>query len=84
MHHSHNHQLVLETSSEIQSCISLIKQAAGLPFNFPVEIGDLTFQLCNMGGELVAEAFNHLHGDPGAGGIDMQTSPNVCTNPSQA
>ena len=45
---------MLETLSEIHSCISVIEQAAGLPFNFPVEIGDLTFQLCNMGGELVS------------------------------
>ena len=45
---------MLETLSEIHSCISLIEQAAGLPFNFPVEIADLTFQLCNMGGELVS------------------------------
>ena len=41
MYHSHNQQLVLETSSEIQSCISLIEQAAGLPFNLPAEIEDL-------------------------------------------
>ena len=40
--------------SEIHSCISLIEQAAELPFDLPAEIGDLTFQLCNMGGELVA------------------------------
>ncbi len=46
---------MLETLSEIHSCISLIEQAAGLPFNLPAEIGDLTFQLCNMGGELVAQ-----------------------------
>ena len=45
---------MLETLSEIHSCISLIEQAAGLPFNLPAEIGDLTFQLCNMGGELVS------------------------------
>ena len=45
---------MLETLSEIQSCISLIEQAAGLPFNLPAEIGDLKFQLCNMGGELVS------------------------------
>ena len=45
---------MLETFSEIHSCISLIEQAAGLPFNLPVEIEDLTFQLCNMGGELVS------------------------------
>ena len=41
---------MLETLSEIHSCIALIEQAAGLPFNLPAEIGDLTFQLCNMGG----------------------------------
>ena len=45
---------MLETLSEIHSCISLIEQAAGLSFNLPAEIGDLTFQLCNMGGELVS------------------------------
>ena len=45
---------MLETLSEIHSCISLIEQAAGLQFNFPAEIGDLTFQLCNMGGDLVS------------------------------
>ena len=39
---------------EIHSCISLIEQAAGLPFNLPTDVGDLTFQLCNMGGELVS------------------------------
>ena len=39
---------------EIHSCISLIEQAAGLPFNLPTEIGDLAFQLCDMGGELVS------------------------------
>ena len=45
---------MLETLSEIHSCISLIEQAAGLQFNLPAEIGDLTFQLCNMSGELVS------------------------------
>ena len=40
--------------SEIHSCISLIEQAAGLQFNFPAEVGDMAFQLCNMGGELVS------------------------------
>ena len=45
---------MLETLSEIHSCISLIEQAAGLQFNLPAEVGDLTFQLCNMGGELVS------------------------------
>ena len=45
---------MLETLSEIHSCISLIEQAAGQQFNLPVEVGDLTFQLCNMGGELVS------------------------------
>ena len=39
---------------EIYSCNSLIEQAAGLPFNFPVKNEDLTFQLCNIGGELVS------------------------------
>ena len=29
---------MLETLSEIHSCISLIEQAAGLPFNLPAEI----------------------------------------------
>ena len=45
---------VLKTLSEIHSCISLIEQAAGLQFNLPAEVGDLAFQLCNMGGELVS------------------------------
>ena len=45
---------MLKTLPEIHSCISLIEQAAGLQFNLPTEIGDLTFQLCNMGGELVS------------------------------
>ena len=45
---------MLKTLSEIHSCISLIEQAAGLQFNLPAEIGDLTFQLCNMEGELVS------------------------------
>ena len=39
---------------DIHSCISLVEQAAGLPFNVPAEIGDWTFQLCNMGGELIS------------------------------
>ena len=47
---------MFETLPEIHSCISLIEQAAGLPFNLPTEIGDLTFQLCNMGGELIPVA----------------------------
>ena len=45
---------MLETLSEIHSCISMIEQTAGLPFNLPAEVGDLAFQLCNMGGELVS------------------------------
>ena len=45
---------MFETLPEIHSCISLIEQAAGLQFNLPAEIGDLTFQLCNMGDELVS------------------------------
>ncbi|AII45604.1 hypothetical protein KR49_03915 [Synechococcus sp. KORDI-49] len=57
--------------SEIHSCISLIEQAAGLPITAPAEIADLTFQLCNMGGELVSvegfgeglgNALNHATG----------------------
>ena len=56
---------MLETLSEIHSCISLIEQAAGLPFNLPAEIGDLTFQLCNMGGELVSvEGLSDSLGQP--------------------
>ena len=39
---------------DIHSCISLVEQAAGLHFNVPAEIGDWTFQLCNMGGELIS------------------------------
>ena len=45
---------MLDTLPEIHSCISLIEQAAGLQFNLPAEVGDLAFQLCNMGGELVS------------------------------
>ena len=45
---------MLKTLSVIHSCISLIEQAAGLQFNLPAEVGDLAFQLCNMGGELVS------------------------------
>ena len=45
---------MIKTLSEIHSCISLIEQAAGLQFNLPAEVGDLAFQLCNMGGELVS------------------------------
>ncbi len=56
---------MLETLSEIHSCISLIEQAAGLSFNLPAEIGDLTFQLCNMGGELVSvEGLSDSLGQP--------------------
>ena len=56
---------MLETLTEIHSCISLIEQAAGLLFNFPAEIGDLTFQLCNMGGELVSvEGLSDSLGQP--------------------
>ncbi len=65
MYHSHNHQLVLETSSEIQSCISLIEQAAGLQFNLPAEIGNWTFQLCNIGDELISvEGLSDSLGQP--------------------
>ena len=45
---------MLETLSEIHSYISLIEQVAGLQFNLPADVGDLAFQLCNMGGELVS------------------------------
>ena len=70
MYHSHNHQLVLETSSEIQSCISLIEQAAGLQFNLPADVGDLAFQLCNMGGELVSlEGLSDSLGQPVVPGL---------------
>ena len=56
---------MLETLSKNRSCISLIEQAAGLPFNPPAEIGDLTFQLCNMGGELVSvEGLSDSLGEP--------------------
>ena len=56
---------MLETLSEIHSCISLIEQAAGLQFNLPAELGDLAFQLCNMGGELVSvEGFGDSLGQP--------------------
>ena len=43
-----------EPLSDIHSCISLIEQVAGLPFNPSSLVTDLTFQLCNMGGELVS------------------------------
>ena len=43
-----------ESLSDIHSCISLIEQAAGLPFHPSAAMADLTFQLCNMGGELVS------------------------------
>ena len=39
---------------DIHSCISLIEQAAGLPFDRIMESGDLPFQMCNMGGELIS------------------------------
>ena len=56
---------MLETLSEIHSCISLIEQAAGLQFNLPAEIGDLAFQLCDMGGELVSvEGLSDSLGQP--------------------
>ena len=56
---------MLETLTEIHSCISLIEQAAGLQFNIPAEVGNLAFQLCNMGGELVSvEGFNDSLGQP--------------------
>ena len=54
---------------DIHSCISLVEQAAGLQFNVPANIGDWTFQLCNMGGELVSVEglFDRIHQpiDPG-------------------
>ena len=43
-----------ESLSDIHSCISLIEQAAGLPVHPSAAMADLTFQLCNMGGELVS------------------------------
>ena len=56
---------MLETLSEIHSCISLIEQAAGLQFNLPADVGDLAFQLCNMGGELVSvEGLSNSLGQP--------------------
>ena len=56
---------MLDTLPEIQSCISLIEQAAGLQFNLPAEVGDLAFQLCNMGGELVSvEGLSDSLGQP--------------------
>jgi hypothetical protein len=45
---------VHESLSDIHSCISLIEQAAGLPVHPSAAIADLTFQLCNIGGELVS------------------------------
>ena len=56
---------MLETLPEIQNCISLIEQAAGLPFNLPAEVGNLAFQLCNMSGELVSvEGLSDSLGQP--------------------
>ena len=56
---------MLETLPEIHSCISLIEQAAGLQFNLPAEVGGLTIQLCNMGGELVSvEGLSDSLGEP--------------------
>ena len=43
-----------QSLSDIHSCISLIEQAAGLPVHPSAAMADLTFQLCNMGGELVS------------------------------
>ena len=61
---------MLETLTEIHSCISLIEQAAGLQFNPPSEVGDLTFQLCNMGGELVSvEGIGDSLGQPVDSGL---------------
>ena len=61
---------MLETLPEIHSCISLIEQAAGLSFTLPAEIGDLTFQLCNMGGELVSvEGLGDSLGQPVDSGL---------------
>ncbi len=57
--------VVLETLSEIHSCISLVEQAARLQFNLPTEVGDLTFQLCNIGGDLVSvEGLSDSLGQP--------------------
>ena len=40
-------------------------QAAGLPLNLQAEVGDLAFQLCNMGGELVSlEGLSDSIGQP--------------------
>ena len=51
---------------------SLIEQAAGLQFNLPAEIGDLAFQLCDMGGELVSvEGLDSL-GQPVDQGLSMK------------
>ena len=56
---------MLETLPEIHNCISLIEQAAGLPFNLPAEVGNLAFQLCNMSGELVSvEGLSDSLGQP--------------------
>ena len=67
---------MLETLSEIHSCISLIEQAAGLPFNLPAEIGDLTFQLCNMGGELVSVEGLVDH-------LEQAVNPGLLTDPGR-
>ena len=63
---------------DIHSCISLVEQAAGLQVNVPAEIGDWTFQLCNMGGELISveglvermhQPINPGHIDPTSGHV---------------
>ena len=56
---------MIETLSEIHSCISLIDQAARPHFNLPAEVGDFAFQLCNMGGALVSlKGLNDRIGQP--------------------
>ena len=61
---------------DIHSCISLVEQAAGLQFNVPADIGDWTFQLCNMGGELVSieGLFERIHQPIDPGHIDQAKS----------
>ena len=56
---------MLETFTVIHSLILLIEQTAGLSLSLPADIGDLAFQLCNIGGELVSiEGLSDSLGQP--------------------
>ena len=72
---------MLQTLSEMHSRISLIEQAAELSFNLPAEIGDLTFQLCNIGGELVSlEGLSDSLGQP----VDPGLLDEACWHTAEA